>query len=101
MNDSRLDQLLKDCRPPVQVPAGFTRDVWLRIETAETAGWRPRAARLLERLLGVFALPPVAVATCAAMVVVGAWIGLLPEKSDPATEMAYIQSVSPFAHARR
>lgn len=101
MNDSELDQLLKDCRPPVQVPAGFTRDVWLRIETAESAAWKPRASRVLERLLGVFALPPVAVATCAAMVVVGAWIGLHPAQSDPATEMAYIQSVSPFAHAHR
>ena len=101
MNDSELDQLLKDCRPPVQAPAGFKRDVWLRIETAESTAWKPRAARLLERLLGVFAVPPVAVATCAAMVVAGVWCGLQPQKSEPASEMAYIQSVSPFAHAHR
>jgi len=101
MNDSELDQLLKDGSPPVQVPAGFKHDVWLRIATAESAAWKPCAARLLERLLGVFAMPPVAVATCAAMVVAGVWCGMQPQKSDPATEVAYIQSVSPFAHAHR
>ena len=101
MNDSELDQLLKDCRPPVHVPAGFARDVWLRIETAEDAAWKPRAARLLERWFGVFALPPVAVATCTAMVMVGVWFGMQPEKSNPASEMAYIQSVSPFAQSHR
>ena len=101
MNDSDLDQLLKDCAAPVHAPPGFTRDVWLRVETAETASRKPRAARLLERLFAVIALPPVAVATCTAMVVAGAWFGLTPEKSNPSTEVAYIQSVSPFAHTHR
>lgn len=101
MNDSQLDQLLKGCDSPAPAPAGFIRDVWLRVETAESASWKPRAARLVERLLGVFALPPVAVATCTAMVVVGAWFGLQPPAANPSTEVAYIQSVSPFAHTHR
>lgn len=101
MNDFDLDQLLKDGAAPLPVPAGFQRDVWLRIETAEASAWQPRAARLLERLFGVFALPPVAVATCTAMVAVGAWFGLQPRNDQPPSEVAYIQSVSPFAHLHR
>ena len=57
----------------------------------------PQANRLLARLLDWFALPPVAVATCTAMVALGAWFGLQPARSNPSTELSYIQSVSPFA----
>ena len=98
MNDSELDQLLKTCDTSATVPAGFTRDVWSRIEAAELTDWKPRADRMLDRVLGLFALPPVAVATCTAMVVLGAWLGLQPASSNPSTEVSYIQSVSPFAH---
>ena len=97
MNDSELDQLLKVSRTPMAVPPGFTRDVWSRIEAAELAGPVPRPNLLLDRLLGWFALPPVALATCAAMVALGAWFGLQPAQSNPSTELSYIQSVSPFA----
>jgi len=98
MNDSELDQLLKNCDTPVTTPAGFSRDVWLRIEATELSpAWKPRADRLLERVLGWFALPPVAVATCTAMVALGTWFGLQPARSNPSTELSYIQSVSPFA----
>lgn len=97
MNDSELDQLLKDSHSPAAVPPGFTRDVWSRIEAAELAGPEPRANHLLDRLLGWFALTPVALSTCAAMVALGAWLGLQPARSNPSTELSYIQSVSPFA----
>ncbi len=101
MNDSQLDQLLNDCGSPVQTPEGFMRDVWLRVESVERNTWKSHADRLLERILGFVALPPVAVATCTAMVVVGAWFGLKPATSIPSTEVAYIQSVSPFAQSHR
>lgn len=101
MNDSELDQLLKSCDTPPTVPVEFARDVWSRIEAAELTGWKPRADRLLARFLGLFALPPVAVATCTAMVALGAWLGLQPETSSPSTEVSYIQSVSPFAQNHR
>ena len=92
MNDNELDQLLKSCDTPATVPAGFNRDVWARIGAAELP-----PNRLLDRLFGWFALPPVAVATCTAMVILGAWLGLQPAHSNPSTELSYIQSVSPFA----
>lgn len=101
MNDSELDQLLQQCDPAVPSPAGFTRDVWLRIEAAEPSGWQARVDFLLERLLGFFALPPVAVATCTAMVVAGAWLGMQSATPVPSGELSYIQSVSPFAHSHR
>jgi hypothetical protein len=101
MNDSELDQLLKDTNATVPLPADFQRDVWFRIEAAEANGWKPRANRMLERFLGFFALPPVAVATCTAMVMVGAWFGLESGKPGPAGQVAYVRSISPFAQAHR
>ena len=62
MNDTELNQLLKSCDAPMATPPGFTRDVWSRIEAAELGGPAPRVIRLLDRLLGWFALPPVALA---------------------------------------
>jgi hypothetical protein len=101
MNDSELDQMLKASRAPVRPPASFQRDVWLRVETAEFAGWNAGASRLLERVLGFFALPPVAVATSVATVVAGAWFGLKSAPANPPNEVAYMQSISPFAHTHR
>ena len=97
MNDTELDQLLKRCNPPVAVPADFTRDVWARIEAAELQGSGPQSERLLDRMFGWFALPPVAVATCAIMVALGVWFGLRSAPADSSTELSYIKSVSPFA----
>ncbi len=101
MNDSELDQLLKDTDATVPLPADFQRDVWFRIEAAEANGWKPRASRTLERILGFFALPPVAATTCTAMVIVGVWLGLDVGKPGPAGEVAYVRSISPFAHTHR
>ncbi len=98
MNDSEFDQRLRDSSLPVAVPATFTRDVWRRVATTDASGWWPRAARLIEPWLGILALPPVAVTTCAATVILGAWFGRTPTPTNPTLEVAYIQSVSPFSH---
>ena len=100
MNDSQLDQLLKEAWPTVPPPPGFQRDVWSRIETLETTGWKPRVVRILDRFFGFFTVPPVALATCTAMVALGAWCGLQPDHAAPSGDVAYIQSVSPFARHR-
>lgn len=101
MNDLELDQLLKETNISDLPDASFQRDVWFRIEAAESNGWKPRVNRILERFLGVFALPPVAVATCTAMIAVGAWFGLEAGNSSPAGKVAYVQSISPFAQTHR
>ena len=101
MNDSDLDQLLTSSRSPVRLPANFQRDVWLRVEAAEFAGWNAGLRRTLERLFGFFALPPVAVATALVMVAAGTGLGLQARTADPPGEIAYLQSISPFAHTHR
>lgn len=101
MNDSELDQLLKLAQIPVPIQAGFRRDVWLRIEAAEADIRKPRVSRLVERFFGWLALPPVAVATCSVMVAAGVWLGLESGNPAPQGEVAYIQSISPFAQTHR
>jgi hypothetical protein len=101
MNDTELDHLLKAARTPAIPPSGFQRDVWLRIEAAESNGCKPRVNRMLEVFLGFFAMPPVALATCAAMVLIGAWFGMQPQDTGRSGETAYVQSISPFAHNPR
>lgn len=101
MNDSELDQLLKAAGTPAMPPADFQREVWFRIEAEESDGWKTRMNRILERMLGCFALPSVAVATCSVMVVVGIWFGMKSGDAKPNGEFAYVQSISPFAQSYR
>jgi len=102
MNDSELDQLVKHCSPAVTVPADFQRAVWYRIEAHDLAGWPGHAQIMLRRILGWLILPPVAVATCSVMVMVGAWLGWQSANIKPTGgEFAYIQSVSPFTNSHR
>lgn len=103
MKDSELDQLLKVTDANTPTHAGFQREVWLRIEAAEAASWKPRVRLFIERFFSSLALPPVAVTTCAAMVAVGVWIGFVSASSTSQgqSEMAYIQAISPFAQTHR
>lgn len=99
MKDSELDQLLRAANATAPVPAGFERDVWSRIEALESdRGW---FCVSLERFLGFFALPSVAAVTCAVTVMCGVWLGLNSQVSNQSGDVAYLQSISPFAHNRR
>lgn len=99
MNDSELDRLLRDCGPDLNTPPDFRGKVWNRIEAAESAAWKPGFAGWLRGLLARFALPPVALATCAVTIIAGAWFGMNPEASTARGETAYVRSISPFAHS--
>ncbi|MCU0752200.1 MAG: hypothetical protein MUF86_00625 [Akkermansiaceae bacterium] len=101
MNDSDLDQLLGSAQTTVTPPAGFRREVWLRIEAAEAKAWKPRLRLLAERFFNWLALPPVALATCSVMLAAGVWAGLESGNPAPQGEMSYIQSISPFAQTHR
>ena len=101
MNDSELDQLLRAVEIPTPPPASFQRDVWLRIEAEEAIGWRPHLKRIVARFFAYFALPPVAVASCAAMVLVGVLLGTQSAPTSQSDEVAYVQSISPFANTHR
>jgi hypothetical protein len=101
MKDSELDQLLKNCDPGLKMPPGFRREVWLRIETSQANAWVPAIRRLFTRVLESFALPPVAAATCAAAVLAGVLLGVMPGKSNVSDDSAYLQSISPFVQSTR
>lgn len=101
MKDSELDQLLRDCDPDLNTPPDFRGKVWSRIESAEASGWKPGFAGWLRRLLTGLTLPPVALATCAVTILAGAWLGMRTEDPKAGAEMAYVRSISPFAHSAR
>ena len=101
MKDSELDQLLKASDPGLSMPPGFRREVWLRIETSEATGWKPAFRRFFSRLIVSFASPPVAAATCAAAVLAGVLLGVMPGKSAVSDDSAYVQSISPFVQTSR
>lgn len=98
MNDSELDQLLASMHAPPP-PPGFQREVWLRIDAAESAGWKSAVSRTIHRVLDLLTMPPVAVATCTAMILVGSWFGMNLETASGGGQTAYVQSVSPFLSA--
>jgi hypothetical protein len=101
MNDSELDRLLESAHTTVTPRDGFQREVWLRIEAAESNAWKPRLSLLAECFFNWLALPPVALATCSVMLAGGVWTGLESANPAPQGEMAYIQSISPFAQTQR
>lgn len=101
MNDSELDRLLESAQTTVTPHDGFQREVWLRIEATETNAWKPRLSVIAERFFNWLALPPVALATCSVMLAAGVWAGLESGNPGPQGEMAYIQSISPFAQTHR
>lgn len=101
MNDSELDCLLESVQAAVIPHAGFQREVWLRVEAAEAKAWKPRLNLIADRFFNWLALPPVALATCSVMLAAGIWIGLESGNPAPQGEMAYIQSISPFAQTHR
>ena len=101
MKDSDLDQLLKKCDPQIKTSPNFRSEVWLRIASADSARRQPPFRQLLARMLESFTLPPVAAAICAAAILAGIALGMMPGKSNPANDSAYLQSISPFIHPSR
>lgn len=102
MNEDEMDKLIRECGPPPQFPASFQRDVWQRIAVAEqksVRGWLFRCCA--EALLGL-TRPAAAVATVAAMFLIGASLGGLTSPR-PITEAelkaAYAVSINPIASA--
>ena len=101
MNDFELDQLIRAVDTPTPPPASFQRDVWFRIKAEEANSWRPHLKRIVGSFFAFFTLPPVAVASCAAMVLAGVWFGAVTASTSQSDEVAYVQSISPFANTHR
>jgi hypothetical protein len=68
--DEKLTALLRSARPAAELPPGFQRNVWQRIEKAE-----PWSAGILEWLAGWLLTPRVATVGLALIIVMAAGAG--------------------------
>ena len=96
--DERLGALLREARPAPDLPLGFRNAVWRRLEKAQAPDSTLSVTDWLDRVAGWVLRPRLALAGAAAMLLLGAFIGLL--QSDPlANELAkrqYLAAVSPL-----
>lgn len=98
MNDTQLDRLIKSCGSCTTPPA-FHSDVWNRIAAEpESRGWLSACNQFLWETFARLSQPVGALATCATFVIAGSLVGLGTRPDDPAPELQYIRSVSPFIH---
>jgi hypothetical protein len=89
MTDPEFDNLLKTIRVDVPLPPKFHHEVWQRIETAENGRWTS--------LIAAFVGPWSAVASIAAMVTLGLWLGAMTTPNAKTSQLTYAESISPFA----
>ena len=88
-----LSKLLGSWQPEVPERADFTRNVWRRIELAESS--RRSSFRWYETVLVLLSRPRVAVAMVVVAAFAGIAVGSGAAHSDNAT--AYLRSVNPYA----
>lgn len=97
MNDNELNRILHTWKIEEYLPSSFARDVWQRIEAADSKS--SVGANWLESFLNWVARPlPAASAWSLALVlglIVGGMTGDRPKVVDPAA--SYVHSISPLA----
>lgn len=96
MNDSEFDRMLKKSHPAIDLPAGFRRDVWKAIEAAQIA---PARLNPFAALLAWVARPAWATLVIAFSISLGLWLGQNSNAPSSDGQLAYINSVNPFAHS--
>jgi hypothetical protein len=96
--DSGFDELLRSAEVKVPLPGAFQAEVWRRIAVAQETSLRGRWERILEAIFGTLARPVTASVMVLGMVSAGLWFGSLGTEPVRDAKLAYIQSVSPFAH---
>jgi hypothetical protein len=91
-DNAKLRALLRESRLAPELPPGFQDAVWRRIERAETP-----AANWLDSLVAWFLRPRLALATAAAMLLLGVSLGIAQGAShaDELAKARYLNSVSP------
>lgn len=104
MNDDDIHDLIRQTHPKPEFHPGFHREIWGRIAVAEEQSWTARWRQWSEPLLRWIVQPAPAMATVAAMLLLGAGFGLLvtPDSAGDAAALrtAYIASINPVAAAR-
>ncbi len=96
MNDDQLHRVLRDHPAHVHLPKAFNREVWGRIEAADSISVCACAKLLCRRMLSMLARPCFGAAALAACVLAGGWLGLSTVKPSPEAEaLHYVQSIRP------
>jgi len=101
MNDSELDDLLRQSQSTPEFSSSFQREIWARIAVAEQASWFSRWARWSDSLYGNIARPAPAFATVMVMLLLGAGLGRIPsdERGQDASRETYLASINPLVAA--
>jgi hypothetical protein len=98
-DDTKLRALLRESRSAPELSPGFQNAVWRRIERAGVPAANAGVPDWLDRLAGWFLRPNRALATAAAMLLLGISLGIAQGASQ-ANDLArqrYLNSVSPPA----
>ncbi len=97
-DDANLRRILQEAHPPLELPPGFQRAVWRRIEAARRES--TTGGSWLESLLAKLLRPAFAMAAIAilAVAVAGAGVGTRAAQSElnDQARARYFSSVSPF-----
>jgi len=98
-DEAKLRALLLASRPAPELPPGFQNAVWRRIERAECPEANLPAAEWLDRLAAWFLRPGRALATAAAMLLLGISLGIAQgaRRANDLAKERYLDSVSPPA----
>jgi hypothetical protein len=92
MNDSDLDDILRNSRPNLPIPASFHREVWNRIEH-DALGGKPHS---IANVLLALRRPWMAATGLTAALAMGAGIGFVTTPAPKVSRAAYAESISPF-----
>jgi len=98
-DEAKLGALLRESRSVPDLPPGFQNAVWRRIERAESPEASPIAAGWLDRAAAWFLRPNRALATAAAMLLLGISLGIAQgtSQANDLDRQRYLDSVSPPA----
>jgi hypothetical protein len=99
MSGEGFDELLRSAEVKVPLPGTFHADVWRRIAAAQETSFKGRWERIFELIFGNLANPVTASTVVLGMVSLGLWFGSVGTQPAQDAKLAYVQSVSPFAHS--
>jgi hypothetical protein len=96
--DADFDAVLRSAKIEIPLHASFQTEVWGRIAAARDATFAARFARWVEIFSHLLERPLAATTALLMMTAGGAWLGSRAVEPEPSGKLAYVQSVSPFAH---
>ena len=97
--ETKLHDLLRDARPPAELPPRFQENVWRRIEQAELSSAATGTGNWLSTIAGWLVRPRLAFAVATMLVLVGLGLGLNSgtQLARAEAQARYITAVAPNA----